>query len=422
MSEREYIDLCKRHISDRYMIGADNQWRQRDFETLIRVVKEKSGISLSLSTIKRIWKNDFDKIPHLTTLDALVSALDYNSWFDFKKSNRQVKNVGASKSFSYYAIPGVLLLGAILIVGFLVIEPKDATSIPQRAREVKAHGPVTFAANKTKSFGVPNTVIFKYNVENIDADSFYLQQSWNEVHRVPIDPTAGNYSSTYYVPGFHRAKLLANDSIFKTSRIHIQTRNWLPLVKYSRDDLIPIYLRDPQILKGGNMSITVDQLRQAGVDLSKQFITSYHNVQAFGISSNNFRLNTRVKSDSLGNYPCPQISITILCEEHIFYVPLTTLGCVGNIGVKFGEVIEDASNSDLSAFGRDIYQWQNLTIEVSDKNAKVMLKNEPIYNSVFSQDFGEVVGLVLNFTGTGTVDYVELLGPDNKLILKNSFI
>ena len=45
-----------------------------------------------------------------------------------------------------------------------------------------------FDAQKTVAAGIPNTVIFKYDVSNVAADTFYIQQSWNEDHKVTIDP------------------------------------------------------------------------------------------------------------------------------------------------------------------------------------------------------------------------------------------
>ena len=46
--------------------------------------EEKSGIKLSLSTLKRLWKKDYDQTPHPSTLQALVSLLGYKDWQEFK--------------------------------------------------------------------------------------------------------------------------------------------------------------------------------------------------------------------------------------------------------------------------------------------------------------------------------------------------
>jgi len=426
MLEKDYINLCKTLIADRYPLGVQNsQWRQRDIETLSRLIEEKSGIKLSLSTLKRLWKSDFSQTPHPSTLDAIVSLLDHSDWLDFKNNHHDelatINSASNSKTGSW--LIWILLVIAFVFVGFLVIGP-GINETPGGSRVIPVSGgPAHFSASKTVDTGVPNTVIFKYDVQNIQADSFFIQQSWNEKHRVPVDPEAGYYSSIYYTPGFHRAKLVANDSIFRITKIHIQTDGWLPLARYDRDDLIPIYLRNPNIRIGGQLNVTPEQLQSAGVDLSRNFTLNYHNVREFdGLNSDNFQLRTRIKCDSVGNYACPQFSVTILCEEHIFYVPLTTLGCVGNIGVKFGEVIHEGDNSDLSAFGREIYNWQDLSITVKNKHAQVFIEGDQIYESSYSEDFGQIMGLVFRFTGTGSVDFIEVMDADGEMVYHELFL
>lgn len=84
-SEQEYIALCKQLIEEKLQFGnGHGEVRQRDLEYLADTIEEKSGILLSLSTLKRLWKKDYDKMPHPTTLQALVSVLGYKDWPEFK--------------------------------------------------------------------------------------------------------------------------------------------------------------------------------------------------------------------------------------------------------------------------------------------------------------------------------------------------
>jgi len=413
MSDQDYLALYKNLVATKLPLANNPQeWRQRDLEALAALIHDKSGVRLSLSTLKRIWRPDFNQTPHPTTLDALASALDYPNWLEFKRNHQTPITIEAPPVINnnkYLSRKVLWMVAACALVVLLILGlmPKSSNTIL-----VKAKGPVYFSADKTVATGVPNTVIFKYDVSQIEADSFFLQQSWNKTHKQALDASSGYFSSTYYTPGFHRAKLLANDSIFKRVKVHIKTNGWLPSVRYSRDDLVPIYLRDPAIIQGKVLSVTPEQLKTAGVDLNQNFILSYHNVREFdGLHSDNFELSTRVKSDSLGNYACPQATITILCEEHIFYVPLTSKGCVGNLAVKFGETIHQHTNSDLSAFGRNLYQWQDIRIRVKEKQATVWVNDVAVYESAFKQDFGQVMGVVITFKGAGAVDGFALRPP-----------
>src|SRR5215467_4630568 len=84
-SEREYITLCKQLIEKKFQLqNVEGSLRQRDLEYLADNIEERSGIKLSLSTLKRIWKKDYNQTPHPSTLQALVSVLGYKDWQEFK--------------------------------------------------------------------------------------------------------------------------------------------------------------------------------------------------------------------------------------------------------------------------------------------------------------------------------------------------
>src|SRR5688572_22098140 len=83
-TEREYIVRCKQLIEQKFSFETGEGLRQRDLEYLAKIIEEKSGIKLSLSTLKRLWRKDYDQTPHPATLDALVSILGYQNWQEFK--------------------------------------------------------------------------------------------------------------------------------------------------------------------------------------------------------------------------------------------------------------------------------------------------------------------------------------------------
>src|SRR3979411_3243565 len=93
-SEREFIAQCKRLIEEKFHFENDKGiLRQRDLEYLADSIEEKSGIILSLSTLKRLWKKDYDQMPHPSTLQALVSVLGYNDWQEFKTKQSAIPSV-----------------------------------------------------------------------------------------------------------------------------------------------------------------------------------------------------------------------------------------------------------------------------------------------------------------------------------------
>ncbi len=416
-TEKEYIKLIKKNIEEKFFpdIGP---LRVRDLEYLIEVIKEKSGITLSLSTLKRLWKEDFSQTPQPSTLKALVSTLGYKTWQDFmqKDSNSASRKSVQQPNTKHY----VWLLLLIAITG--VIWTVSSNKFLQKRKDPVVKGDIQFSADKTKSIGVPNTVIFKYDLSNVQADSFFIQQSWNQDHKEQIDPSNHILSSIYYTPSFHQAKLLANDSIIAKQNVHILSQGWMPYVKYNMRDRIPIYLGKENMVLNGKLSITEADLEEAGVNLENEFKLRYCNIRDFDqIDDSNFSIKTKLKCDSVQALICPYMELMLVFEEDIFWIELTKKGCESNISYKIGEMYFSGKENDLSEFGCDIYKWQELELRVENKFAKLSLNGNSVIDLAYSQEFGKLMGLIYTFAGAGSVDFVQLKGADGNMVYDDQF-
>jgi hypothetical protein len=454
-SEQEYIAECKRLIEEKFQFGnGHGEVRQRDLEYLADRIEEKSGILLSLSTLKRLWKKDYGKMPHPTTLQALVSVLGYKDWQEFKLqiASGQVTDPAPSPVAASVTFQAADLIATPVTPTVASTPPAPAGPLPRHRRSFNAwlllpvvvavavlfwiiafrsgpankkpviKGPVTFTGNKTVSQGVPNTIIFNYDVTNVDADSFFFQQAWNPLDKVKIDPKNHVYSNIYYLPGFHKAKLIANDSIIKRFRVHVTTDGWFPLTRYSLTDSDPIYIRKTNAMRNGALHITRDDLVASHVDINKNYLLSYFNIREFeNTYSDNFSIDTRVRCDSQQTVACPGFELMIVSEEHTFFVRMMGKGCERKTAIKMGEVFHDGIHNDLSAFGRDLHRWQQLGIQVAGKKATIYLDEQLVYSLTYKNDFGKVVGLVYNFTGPGAIDYVRLRNSAHKLVYEEEF-
>jgi len=96
-------------------------------------------------------------------------------------------------------------------------------------------------------------------------------------------------------------------------------------------------------------------------------------------------------------------------------------GCERDIALKMGEVVLNGMSTDLSAFGRDIYQWQNLKVEVINKKATISIDGKNVYTVDFKNDLGKIVGLAYHFTGTAAIDYVRLKNGDGRMVYDDEF-
>ena len=202
----------------------------------------------------------------------MVSVLDYKNWQDFKKKNAEIISIRNSIDVvgTKRRIPLPLLVGlglAIIVAGFFILQ-----GFNKSAKKLNLPENILFTADKTVTSGVPNTVMFNYDIKNIEADSFFIQQSWNPRNKVRIDPANNYLSSIYYEPGFHRAKLIVNDSIVSIARVHVKTDGWLPIVQYDVRNNLPLYLDKKSILTNGIMTAPEKVLKAAQVDTGQKLL------------------------------------------------------------------------------------------------------------------------------------------------------
>lgn len=66
--ESEYIRLCKKKIEQKFSFGDGGFHTQRDLEVLSAHIEEKAGVMISLSTLKRLWKDYFIFSSHGTRI------------------------------------------------------------------------------------------------------------------------------------------------------------------------------------------------------------------------------------------------------------------------------------------------------------------------------------------------------------------
>src|SRR5580693_606006 len=81
-------EKCKDLIEAKLGWGGSEAWSNRDFDTLSDKIFEVTGVTLSQTTLKRIWgKVKYDSAPTVTTLDTLARFLGFEHWRDFRQQH-----------------------------------------------------------------------------------------------------------------------------------------------------------------------------------------------------------------------------------------------------------------------------------------------------------------------------------------------
>ena len=214
------IEKCKLLVEQRLGWGSSANWQHQDFENLSDQVFEATGVVLSASTLKRIWgKVQYNSKPNLSTLDALARFIGFANWRTFTASAAVPPEPAAPvlpvkrRSFPKMVFVLLLLAIAFLFIGFIFLyKPVKQLQYDQ----------VRFSSQPV-TLGVPNTVVFEYDATHSNADSVFIQQSWDPKRRFKVNKNLHTYTSTYYMPGYYKAKLILNNSIVKEHDLYIES-------------------------------------------------------------------------------------------------------------------------------------------------------------------------------------------------------
>jgi len=493
--EHQLVKICLSELCSRAGLPGPGELIQRDMIALCDTIESNTGVTISLSTIKRLLNGQFARIPQTATLNAIALSAGYKDWRDFTqaktppeharledKQNPDVPKQNPTiqhypnipeqnpASQPYPAdpehnldgpeqMPGsqqtrstqqnsnelkqypvnpkqnptnpkhhptipekdhrsprpstnsrVLIAAAVLILVLLGTLAITMSHKPAPANIDKAH----FSATKVTGNDIPNTVVFKYNVDSVSADSFFIQQSWDRNRRVQVYKHNYTLTDIYYEPGYHTAKLIAGDKIIRTVPVSIPTDRWLFYAIEKTPGSRPKYIthRDTGMLR-----LSVSELQASDIDLQKDNI--YCNTwfpSDIKYSSDNFTLKCRVRIKPVNNESCPVLMCEVFCQKYFMYFKSTLKGCTGILTAQFADNELNSRTNDLSGLGADLREWRNMEFTVRDKKVSIAIDGKHAYSSAYTQSAGLITGIGFISNGISEVQFVDLSTGDGRVI------
>ena len=424
-----YLDRCKALVEEKLDWGPSESWKTQDFEELSIRMQDSTGRVISTTTLKRIWGHVvYESKPSRHSLDTLAAFVGYDSWRKFTSSlatttsstdeysaDRKSESISAGSSRTPVLILSIfmLLLGAATVLWLgLRNSSKDELS----SESSKVH-----FVSRSLAYDLPNTVVFEYDVSNIEADSFFIQQSWDRSRRTRISPENSAHSSIYFYPGYYIAKLIANDTVLEEHPVHVKTRAWIPILE---ENPTPVYLPDKALSKEGALSVSKEWLEGEGYSIDDgDHVLSYYYVQDFGpLLMENFTLKAVVLHEKPEvRRPCQGGQVTVRGEDGMIRFPFDIPGCTGMMSVSAGEVHISSETHDLSPLGADYSTWQLVNLDVKEKNVRIQIGTNPPLELSYSHDMGKVVGLWFQFVGRGAIDEVSLSDGNRRIMYEEKF-
>jgi hypothetical protein len=431
ISERELVKKSMEELCRTAGFADPKDMVQRDLEFLADNIESKTGVPISLSTIKRLINGEFSRLPQIATLNSIAESLGYENWQNYKLSKIQETQIitlnddqenlptltGRAQTkkplYKRYLLVGGLAVFAILSLLAILKFQKPGLGNTSKAR---------FSAHKTTSNDLPNTVVFNYNIDEVIADSFFIQQSWDRNRRVRIYKNNYTLTDIYYEPGYHKAKLIANDQIIKTVDVSIPTDRWFFYAKEKTPKSVPKYIQADTGIHNGSLQLSVQELLNSQIEMQKEnaYMQVYFpsNIEH---SSDDFIMKFRIKVNPVNNDHCPYFMAEIFCQNNFMYFTSTPKGCASEIITQFGENFQTGKTNDFSALANDPKAWQDVELTVKNKKVTIRINNKEVLSIAYQESAGLLTGLGFISNGLVEVDFVKLKTMDGADIYGSDF-
>jgi hypothetical protein len=403
---KKRLSSIKNAVVKRFGKGKPTYWRNRDFEDLSFEINKTTRVLISAATLKRIFgKNKTSETYY--PQESTLMALEKYAALTGKKSIFLLSSI-RKKHFALLVIP-ILIFGIV----FLFISKQSS---PEQMLSVKLELNKIDGAN-------PATAFFSYNVPKTK-DSLFV--SFGDGHPLQYISANNNTISHYYRhPGMFNVCITARKQVLSdTIKLYIPTNGWQALAYYYQQDYTERYFPVPMdfAASSNGFHLTRQDLASIGMDTTQIVVLRLDNFKKTGISGDSFNLKTRIKN--VNYWPairCYSGYIKIIGESASIIFKLTNEGCSQFGEFTLSEKNAQGSNADLSSFSLDIKNWNDVKIINNEKNVRVIINTKTVFQESYNNSIGAIVGVSLQFHGSGYVDYFQLYDKEQHPVFSKEF-
>lgn len=409
------VQKCLLKIEEKLSWGNSSEWHNEVFKELSERIQQDTDVLLSSTTLKRVWgKVNYQNAPSINTLNTLSRFAGYTNWRDFKISASSKKETKPVKK-------SVLNMGTIMIsaaaMTILFISFYSMVGTKGRSSNTLDLSSFQFSSRPITK-GLPNSVVFDFDLKGLESDSIYIQQFWDPRKTIKIKKGQKQATGIYYFPGYYSASLLVDGQVLKRHDLFIKTDNWVGTIDY---EPVPKYIDTPEFLNG-SLSFPSQIVKEINSS-QESLVSSYHLIDDFqDISADNFLMETSIRNVYQEKWAvCQTSKIVVLGTTGAMIIPFSIPGCVSDINLLLNDVYLSGKEHDLSAFGFDFSEFRKIAIQVDDKSIQVFLDGRNIYEGTYKEPIGDLVGIRYRFLGAGEVRDLIIKNDKGKVILKEDF-
>lgn len=409
--EYHYVKDCLNKIEDKLNWGKSDDWHNDMFIELSEKIQLQTGVLLSPTTLKRVWgKVNYKSAPSISTLNTLAQFAGYENWRAFKTETKLKK----TNWFEHKITPNLgFIMGAAAIMTIIFLSFYSLLGGDQNLDDLDLDA-IKFES-KSITDGLPNTVVFDFDLSPIASDSILIQQYWDKTKTISINKTQTQATGQYYYPGYFRAKLVVDGIILKEHDLFIQSDGWLGTLDY---EPVPKYAKQSSILSTNSLAFS-HSISDEIVSSDAPIISSFHRIEDFSaFSGDDFELNSEIKVNYNDKWAVCQLArIAVIGTKSAIIISFAIPGCSSELGVMLSEKYLDGKQVDLSSLSTDLSENKSIQLKVINKNITLFINNTAVFNNSFENSIGTIAGVRYHFLGVGEVHKSVLTSSTTELDL-----
>ena len=409
--DKRHIESLKSSLA-RYLNWGDvEHWSTRNFEYLSQQIFENTSIQLSVSTLKRfLGKVAYNNKPAPATLDAIAIFIGYKNYLDYcssiEESTGPTLNRIPTKKLFISLVLVLLIVGVGVTLSF--IDLSSSSVDPSK---------VSFSIKKVTT-GLPNTVVFEYDVTQVNASAVEIQQDWDPTKRHKVDPNNRVFTHYYEYPGYYNAKLVINGDIILEEDLFIPSDGWMSVISYPQEEKPIRYLMQNEFESDSVLRVYEDIYKDLHGNPDKVVLDYYNALPEPQLDFEDFEFKAQIKFNlQSGKVPCEYRKLIFFGTKMFMRIPISVPGCVSKNKLKLGNLVIDGAENDLSALSTESGKWSKIEVKNKANHVSIFLDSELVFESNLIDDFGKLAGVRISFDGSGEVRDLNLSSKGNELLV-----
>lgn len=398
--------------------GPSSDWIDYHYTKLHEQIFEVTKTSISVRTLKRIFKVNDNYEPQIATKNAMAQYLGYKDWAFFLKENfdkgptpaespapivKPEVPVDSRQNKRGFWIAGILLLISMIVgVTFFFNQP----DITFNVKNTSGHAPLTAAIS--------------YDLSSLNYKNAFIDFGSGGEYKLLLGPK-GELTYQYKTPNFYKMRLIADGRILAKNTVDVQTNGWVCYVG-NNDQNARVLTDSNKFSDKTSLYFAPSMISGLNINTKEEYWVDYRNIKNFHIDGDQMTIEFRLRnSQDMGGFDCFDTSLEFTGESGRGRFKFVKPGCTQFADTEFGDTQLTGNFHNLSSLGVDLSKWTVVRIETRNKTSMVYINNVFKYKTVYNVPIGNIRGLFCRFKGSGQLDFIRVYDQQRHLKYSDEF-